>query len=131
MLKRLAEAARPNLDDGFGLNAFESHRPAGGLRQILQRHHLGVPDELAQLQPCVVQEMDPEVRQRPFWMGPCVSGSQLTGRRQEFRDDPLMKGYAQTFGMFDSIWITVAEPSGRGVGFHAGRHKIAWPSPIQ
>jgi DNA-binding CsgD family transcriptional regulator len=75
--------------------------------------------------------MDPEIRERPFQLGPCVTGSQLMGMRREFRKQPHMKRYVQQFGMYDSIWITAAEPSGLGCGFHAGRAKIAWATPSE
>ena len=42
-----------------------------------------------------------------------------------------MKKFVQHFGMYDSIWITAAEPSGRGVGFHAGRPEVKWASPAE
>jgi DNA-binding CsgD family transcriptional regulator len=72
--------------------------------------------------------MAPEIRERPFQLGPCVTGSQLMGMRREFLDEPHMKRFVHQFGMYDSIWITAAEPSGLGCGFHAGRRRIAWAS---
>src|SRR5580700_2570358 len=130
-LRRLTEAARPHLDQWFGLAAFEFHRPHDGLPQILERCYLGIPDELAKIYPLVFSSMDPQIRVRPFRMGPCVTGSQLMGMRESFRNEPHMKKHAQAFGMYDSIWITAAEPSGRGCGFHAGRARIAWSTPGQ
>jgi DNA-binding CsgD family transcriptional regulator len=130
-LKRLAEAVRPHIDQGFGLSAFEFYRPEGAVPKILHRHHLGIPLKLSELYPRIFKTMDPEIGARPFRMGPCVTGSQLMGMREEFRDQPHMKKYAQRFGMYDSIWITAAEPSGRGCGLHAGRSVIAWASPAE
>jgi DNA-binding CsgD family transcriptional regulator len=40
-----------------------------------------------------------------------------------------MKDGLQKFGIFDSIWITATDPTGRGCGFHAGRKSIAWAGP--
>lgn len=130
-IARLATAARGFLDQGFGLAAFEFFRGTDGLPQILQSHHLGIPQKLAELYPKVFATMDPEIRRRPFQMGPCVTGSQMMGMREEFREQPHMQEYAQRFGMYDSIWITAAEPSGWGCGFHAGRKKIAWATPAE
>jgi DNA-binding CsgD family transcriptional regulator len=130
-LARLTDAVRPHLDRGFGVAGFEFHRPEGGMPTIVQRHNIGIPDALEALYPTVFTTMDPAIRQRPFLMGPCVTGSQLMGMHREFRDQPHMKRYVQQFGMFDSIWITAAEPSGLGCGFHAGRPKIAWASPAE
>jgi hypothetical protein len=58
-------------------------------------------------------------------------GSQLMGMRDEFRDQPHMKKYLHAFGAYDTLWVTAAEPSGRGCGFHAGRSKIAWATASQ
>jgi DNA-binding CsgD family transcriptional regulator len=123
----LAETARPLLDAGFGICAFE-FRPgsaADSPPEIAQSQMLGVPPDLAALHGTIFRTMDPEIRKRPFRMGPCVSGSQLMGGGAAIRDNPHMQLYAQKFGMYDSIWITAAEPSGWGCGFHAGRAKIA------
>jgi DNA-binding CsgD family transcriptional regulator len=130
-LERLARLVRPHLDRGFGVAAFEYYRPVGAHPQILRRHHLGIPDGLAELYRTVFDTMDGEIRQRAFRLGPCVTGSQLMGIRSEFRDEPHMKRYVQRFGMFDSMWITAAEPSGLGCGFHAGRAQIAWATPAE
>ncbi|NRD43299.1 helix-turn-helix transcriptional regulator [Corallococcus exiguus] len=130
-LEGLAEAVLPHLDDGFGVAAFEFYRLGDGLPEVVQRCHLGIPDKLAALYPTVFQTMDPEIRQRPFRMGPCVTGSQMMGMRRGFLDEPHMKQYAQKFGMYDSLWITAAEPSGRGCGFHAGRSRLTRASPTQ
>lgn len=130
-LAGLAEAVLPHLDDGFGVAAFEFYRPGNGLPKVVQRCHLGIPDKLAAIYPTIFQTMDPEIRQRPFRMGPCITGSQMMGMRREFLDEPHMKQYAQKFGMYDSFWITAAEPSGRGCGFHAGRSRLTRASPAQ
>jgi DNA-binding CsgD family transcriptional regulator len=130
-LAGLAAAVFPHLDEGFGVHAFEFYRPGDGLPVIVQRCHLGIPAKLAAIYPTIFQTMDPEIRQRPFRMGPCISGSQMMGMGRGFLDEPLMKRYAQTFGMYDSLWITAAEPSGRGCGFHAGRPRITRVSAAQ
>jgi DNA-binding CsgD family transcriptional regulator len=128
-LSGLADAARPFLDQGFGLSAFEFLRDADGLPEILQCRRIGMPPGLDEIYSTVFERMDPRIRQKPFRMGPCITGSQLMGMRKEFRDHPYMKQHVQKFGMYDTIWITAAEPSGRGFGFHAGRKKVGWASP--
>jgi DNA-binding CsgD family transcriptional regulator len=130
-LAGLAEAVLPHLDDGFGVAAFEFYRPGDGLPEVVQRCHLGIPDKLAAIYPTIFQTMDPEIRQRPFRMGPCITGSQMMGKRRGFLEEPHMKQYAQKFGMYDSFWITAAEPSGRGCGFHAGRTRLTRASAAQ
>ncbi|RKH52685.1 LuxR family transcriptional regulator [Corallococcus sp. AB050B] len=127
----IAEAVLPHLDDGFGVAAFEFYRPGNGLPEVVQRYHLGIPDKLEAIYPTVFQTMDPEIRQRPFRMGPCITGSQMMGMRRGFLDEPHMKRFAQKFGMYDSFWITAAEPSGRGIGFHAGRSRLARATTAQ
>lgn len=130
-LAGLAEAVLPHLDDGFGVAAFEFYRLGDGLPEVVQRCHLGIPDKLAAIYPIIFQTMDPEIRQRPFRMGPCITGSQMMGMRRGFLDEPHMKQYAQKFGMYDSFWITAAEPSGRGCGFHTGRSRLTRASAAQ
>jgi DNA-binding CsgD family transcriptional regulator len=130
-LARLANAAAPHLDGGFGIAAFEYDKPEGSLPQIVQHVHLGIPADLEAIYHKVFETMDPEIRLRPFRLGPCITGSQLMGMREDFREQPHMKRFVQNFGMYDSIWITAAEPSGHGVGFHAGRKKIGWATPSQ
>jgi DNA-binding CsgD family transcriptional regulator len=127
-LRRMAEVVRPHVDRGFGVAAFEYFLPADGTPRIVRRCHLGMPEPLAEIYPSVFETMDPEIRRRPFRMGPCITGSQLMGQRSEFRDEPHMKRHVQRFGMYDSLWITAAEPTGRGCGFHAGRPTIGWPT---
>jgi hypothetical protein len=122
----VARAALPLLDEGFGLCAFEYVRSADGQPEIARSHMLGVPAGLAELHSTIFQTMDPELRQRPFRMGPYVTGSQLVGDLRAMREHPHMKRYAQQFGMYDSIWITAAEPSGRGCGLHAGRPTVSF-----
>jgi DNA-binding CsgD family transcriptional regulator len=130
-LERVARKVLPHLDDGFGVAAFEFFRPPNGAPSILGRCHLQVPGALAAAYPVVFATMDPEIRERPFRMGPCVTGSQMMGMREEFREQPHMKKFAHHFGLYDSYWITAAEPSGHGCGFHAGQRKICRASPTQ
>ncbi len=125
-LQSVAEAVRPYLDDGFGLAAFEFVRQPNQPPEILRSLHLWMPEPLAASYPRMFASMDPVLRQRPFEMGPIVTGSQMMGMRAEFADLPQMKQGAQRFGMFDSVWITATDPSGHGLGFHAGRKKIGW-----
>jgi len=127
-LLALAEAVRPYLDDGLGLAAFEFTRAPNELPQFSQRLHLWMPERLAEVYPRLFANMDPELRQRPFQMGPCVTGSQMMGMREEFAELPQMKQGLQRFGMFDSVWITATDPGGHGCGFHAGRREIRWAS---
>jgi hypothetical protein len=75
-LEELAKSVQPHLDAGFGVAAFEYYRPEGALPQIVHRCHLGIPEPLAMLYPRIFDTMDPEIRQRPFRLGPCVA---LTG----------------------------------------------------
>jgi DNA-binding CsgD family transcriptional regulator len=127
-LRGVAEAVRPHLDQGFGLAAFEFIRSPEQPPEMLQSQHLWMPGELAEVYPRLFASMDPRLRQRPFAMGPCVTGSQMMGMRAEFAEIPQVKNGLQRFGMLDSVWITATDPSGRGCGFHAGRKKIAWAS---
>jgi DNA-binding CsgD family transcriptional regulator len=128
-LTTIAEAVRPYLDEGFGLAAFEFIRQPNQAPEMLRSKHLWMPDALAEVYPRLFANMDPALRQRPFEMGPFVTGSQMMGMRAEFADLPQMKQGLQRFGMFDSVWITATDPMGRGVGFHAGRRKIGWATP--
>lgn len=130
-LQGLAYAARPRLDEGFGLAVFEYYKPEGAQPQIVQSFHLGIPHGLEAIYKTVFATMDPLIRLRPFRLGPCITGSELMGMRNQFRNNPHMKKFVHTFGMYDSIWITAAEPSGRGVGFHAGRPRIEWASSTE
>jgi len=130
-LEGLAKVVFDHLDEGFGVAAFEFYRQGEGPPEVVQRYHLGIPDKLAAIYPTVFESMDPEIRQRPFLMGPCISGSQMMGMRRGFLNEPLMKQYAQKFGMYDSLWITATEPSGRGCGFHAGRPQLTQVSAAQ
>jgi DNA-binding CsgD family transcriptional regulator len=130
-LRQVAEAVRPHIDTGFGVAAFEFSRSSGELPQIVQRYHLGIPPALEALYPQVFATMDPEIRQRPFSLGPCVTGSQLMGMRDEFRRQPHMMKHVHQFGMFDSLWVTATDPAGRGIGLHAGRAKIGWATPTE
>lgn len=130
-LRELAHAARPHLDQGFGVAVFEYFKPEGSQPKIVQRFHLGIPDELEAIYGTVFARMDPAIRLRPFRLGPCISGSELMGMREQFREESHMKKFVHRFGMYDSIWITAAEPSGRGIGFHAGRSQVKWASATQ
>jgi DNA-binding CsgD family transcriptional regulator len=127
-LQGLSAAVRPHVDEGFGLAGFEYYRPGEAPPQIVQSIHMGIPPGLNEIYSSVFARMDPEIQQRPFRLGPCVTGSQMMGMRREFREHPHMKKYVQRFGMYDSLWITAAEPSGYGLGFHSGRAKISWAS---
>lgn len=126
----LAHAARPLLDQGLGLAAFEYFKPDGAQPTIVQRYHLGIPDELESIYQTIFAKMDPAIRLLPFRLGPCITGSELVGMHGELRNGPHMK-FLHRFDMYDSIWITAAEPSGRGVGFHAGRPRVERASDIQ
>jgi DNA-binding CsgD family transcriptional regulator len=128
-LRELARTARPHLDRGFGVAVFEYFKPDGAQPEIAQRFHLGIPSDLERIYGTVFAKMDPAIRLKPFRLGPCITGSELMRMREEFRNEPHMRKFVQRFGMYDSIWITAAEPSGRGIGFHAGRPSIHWASP--
>lgn len=130
-LQELAHAVRPHLDEGFGVAVFEYYKPEGSLPRIIQRFYLGIPGELEAIYGTVFTKMDPAIRLRPFRLGPCITGSELMGMHEQFRNDSHMKRFVHRFGMYDSIWITAAEPSGRGIGFHAGRKQVKWASPSQ
>jgi DNA-binding CsgD family transcriptional regulator len=130
-LKSVAEAVRPHLDDSFGLAAFEFVRTGDEPPTILQSQHLWMPEPLAAVYPRMFASMPPELRARPFRLGPCVSGSEMMNMKAEFANLPQMKNGLQKFGMFDSIWITATDPMGRGCGFHAGRKTIAWTKPAE
>lgn len=130
-LKSVAEAVRPHLDDGFGLAAFEFVRVGDEPPTMLQSQHLWMPESLAAVYPRMFASMPPELRVRPFRLGPCVSGSEMMNMKKEFADLPQMKNGLQKFGMFDSIWITATDPMGRGCGFHAGRKAIAWATAAE
>lgn len=130
-LKSVAEAVRPHLDDSFGLAAFEFVRTGDEPPTILQSQHLWMPEPLAAVYPRMFASMPPELRVRPFTLGPCVSGSEMMNMKAEFADLPQMKSGLQKFGMFDSVWITATDPMGRGCGFHAGRKAIGWTKPAE
>ena len=101
-LEGLAVVARPHLDEGFGLAAFEYYKPEGALPEIVQHFHLGIPEKLEAIYHTVFHTMDPEIRLRPFRLGPCISGSQLMGMRAaDFKEQPHMKRFVQNFGMYD------------------------------
>lgn len=127
-LSNVAEACRPVLDSGFGLCVFQFHHRMGSPPRIDGAIKLGIPTDLAKIYADVFRQMDPGVQERPFIHGPCTTGSQMMGMRSEFENNEHMRRYAHRFGMYDSIWITAAEPSGTGCGIHAGRPRIAWAS---
>jgi DNA-binding CsgD family transcriptional regulator len=130
-LKNVAEAVRPHLDDDFGIAAFEFVRVGDEPPTMLQSQHLWMPESLAAVYPRMFANMPPELRVRPFRLGPCVSGSEMMNMKEEFADLPQMKNGLQKFGMFDSLWITATDPMGRGCGFHAGRKAIAWATATE
>jgi DNA-binding CsgD family transcriptional regulator len=130
-LKSVAEAVRPHLDDDFGLAAFEFVRVGDEVPTILQSQHLWMPESLAAIYPRMFASLPPDLRLRPFRLGPCVTGSEMMNMKAEFANLPQMKNGLQKFGMFDSIWITATDPMGRGCGFHAGRKAIAWAAPAE
>jgi DNA-binding CsgD family transcriptional regulator len=127
-LDGIAQACRPALDQGFGVCVFEFEHQMGSAPQILRRSKLGVPEELSKVYSAVFSGMEPDVKVRPFTHGPCTTGSQMMGQRGEFIHNDHMKRHVHPLGMYDSIWITAAEPSGAGCGIHAGRPSIAWAS---
>lgn len=123
-LEGIGAACQPLLDSGHGLCVFEfEFRPGQGPR-ILQAKMLGMPAALEAVYPTVFMRMDSDTKTKPFAHGPCTTASQMLGLRAEFRLNPLMQEYAHHFGIVDSLWITAAEPSGRGIGLHAGRSQI-------
>src|SRR4051794_36329385 len=128
----LAEKARPHLDEGFGIAAFEYYLPPGKLPRMLQSYHLGIPKDLEAMYGRIFDSMPDEIRMRPFRMGPCIAGSQMMGKRaKEFLEEPYMKQFAHKFGVYDSFWITAMEPGGRGCGFHASRPTVGWATQSQ
>jgi len=127
-LAGVAEACLPVLDGGFGVCVFAFRHQMGTPPTILRVAKLGIPEELSQIYASVFRGMDPGVQQRPFTHGPCTTGSQMMGQREEFLQNEHMRRHTHRFGMHDSLWITAAEPSGSGCGIHAGRAEIGWVS---
>ncbi|MEY2935922.1 MAG: hypothetical protein RL033_6671 [Pseudomonadota bacterium] len=127
-LERVGEACRPALDEGFGLCVFQFQHQLGSPPQILRAAKVAIPEPLSALYGEVFRRMDPTVQVRPFTHGPCTTGSQMMGQREEFRDNEHMKRHVHQFGMYDSLWITAAEPSGSGCGIHSGRPAVGWVS---
>ena len=127
-LAGIAAACRSVLDDGFGVCAFQFEHQMGEPPSIVRVTKLGIPDELSRIYASVFRGMDPTVQTRPFTHGPCTTGSQMMGQRDEFKHNEHMKRHVHRFGMHDSLWITAAEPSGSGCGIHAGRKEIRWTS---
>jgi DNA-binding CsgD family transcriptional regulator len=126
-LTGIANACIPQLDRGFGLCAFEYQHIAGDQPRILQASMVNMPEALAEIYPRVYANMDSRVRALPFAHGPCTTASQMLGLRDDFKNNELMQRFAQKFGIYDSLWITAAEPSGWGCGLHAGRARIGPP----
>lgn len=83
-LDGIAQACRPALDEGFGVCVFEYRHQMGSAPQVLLRSKLGIPEELSKLYSDVFRGMDAEVKVRPFTYGPCTTGSQMMGQREEF-----------------------------------------------
>src|SRR5690349_1208448 len=83
-LKNVAEAVRPHLDDDFGLAAFEFVRVGDDPPTILQSQHLWMPEDLAAVYPHMFASMSPELRLRPFRLGPCITGSEMMNMKEEF-----------------------------------------------
>jgi DNA-binding CsgD family transcriptional regulator len=127
-LERVGEACRPALDEGFGLCVFQFQHQLGSPPQILRAAKVGIPEPLAALYGEVFRRLEPGVQVRPFTHGPCTTGSQMMGQREEFRENEHMKRHVHQFGMYDSLWITAAEPSGSGCGIHSGRPEVGWVS---
>jgi DNA-binding CsgD family transcriptional regulator len=127
-LAGVAEACLPVLDDGFGLCVFAFRHQMGAAPAILRVAKLGIPDELSRMYASIFRGMDPGVQERPFIHGPCTTGSQMMGQREEFINNEHMRRHTHQFGMHDSLWITAAEPSGSGCGIHSGRAEISWVS---
>src|ERR1041384_8171088 len=76
-LRELAHVARPHLDRGFGIAAFEYYKAEGTQPKITQRFDLGMPEDLEAIYSTVFATMDPAIRLRPFRLGPCITGSEI------------------------------------------------------
>lgn len=120
----IARACRSELDQGLGFALFEFSFSSASPLEILRCHHAFMPEPLAETYPRMLAKMGERNRQLPFLRGPCITGSEMTGSGEEFRRNPQMQAYAQTFGMFDSIWITALDPTGHGLGLHVGLPEI-------
>ncbi len=123
-LEGIASTCCPVLDGGFGICAFEFYYRTGSRPRILQSKTLRMPEALEKIYPVVFEKMDPSIQVRPFEYGPCTTASQMMGLAEDFKSNHLMQLYAQKFGIYDSMWITAAEPGGWGCGLHAGRAQI-------
>jgi DNA-binding CsgD family transcriptional regulator len=117
-LRGIAEACRGVLDEGFGVCAFEFENRTGLNPVSLQEVMVGMPDKLAEIYPQVFRNMDPQVRTMPFLHGPCVTISQLFGGRNYVDKSEIAQYFAKEFKVYDSMWLTAAEPSGWGCGVH-------------
>src|SRR4029079_19839870 len=74
-LRELAEAARPHLDRGFGIAAFEYYKPDGAQPIVAQRFDLGMPSELEALYNTVFATMHPALPLRPVRLRPSITVS--------------------------------------------------------
>jgi len=128
-LHGIASAARAELDHGFGFAVFEFAFGQGGPPEIRGCRYAFMPDALSEMYPRMFARMGAGAQQLPFLRGPCTTGSEMTGAGSQFRSNPQMQQHAQTFGMFDSIWITAIDPSGCGLGLHAGLPEVRALSP--
>ncbi|HWO10815.1 MAG TPA: helix-turn-helix transcriptional regulator [Polyangiaceae bacterium] len=127
-LAGIAEVCRAALDDGFGVCVFQFEHRMGEPPEVVRHSMLGIPDELSRIYESVFRGMAPDVQQRPFIYGPCTTGSEMMRQRADFIRNEHMQRHVHRFGMYDSVWITAAEPSGSGCGIHAGRSAVAWAS---
>lgn len=123
-LQGIAQACLPQLGRGFGLCAFEFRHTPEGRPEIVAGKMLDMPDELAASYPRIFASLNPDIQARPFRQGPCTTGSRMMGGATQLAREEVMLRNSQTFGIRDSVWITAAEPSGWGLGLHAGRSKL-------
>lgn len=117
-LQGIATACHRGLDEGFGVCAFEFENRTGLNPVSLREVMVGMPDKLAAIYPEAFRQMDPQVRSLPFLHGPCVTVSQLFGGRNYMDKSELAQYFAKEFNVYDSMWLTAAEPSGWGCGVH-------------
>ncbi len=127
-LERVGEACRPALDEGFGLCVFQFQHQLGSPPNILRAAKVAIPEALAAVYGEIFRRLAPGIQVRPFTHGPCTTGSQMMGQREEFRENEQMKRHVHQFGVYDTLWITAAEPSGSGCGIHSGRPEVGWVS---
>lgn len=125
-LADVASAALPMLDDGFGLSALE-FRTGTGHFEVLQKYQGCLPEHLHDLHGSLL--FDAALFQRASLVGPVVAASQLFDAR-DAADQVVIRAF-DALGIRDSLWITAAQPSGLGCGFHVGRSRVEQPSPYQ